>query len=250
VLFSDKEVRSNMTAEVNGSWSTSFAVPPSTRGGHIVKVQGNTTASSDIPDMVFTVGPAVSINPTSGAVEDNIKVSGSGFANNETAIEVTFDGKIIERNLLADDNGSWSVETKVPACGSGPHNVAGYGRITPATDITPAIFTTQAVLTVVPKSGSVKDELRVTGSGFNAGKDYSISWDGTAVASGSVNESGSFQSIFKAPGGKSGSLTVTATDTKGSTASTTFMMESTSPILLRYPRPRTARQSASWAIPR
>jgi len=229
VLFSDKEVRSNMTSEVNGSWSTSFAVPPSTRGGHVVKVQGNTTASSDIPDMIFTVAPAVTISPTSGAVEDSIKVSGSGFANNETAIEVTFDGKILERNLLADDNGSWSVNTKVPACGSGPHSVAASGRITPATDITPATFTTQAVLTIVPKSGNVKDELRVTGSGFNAGKDYSISWEGTSVASGAVNESGSFQSIFKAPGGKSGSLTITATDIKGSTASTTFNMESAAP---------------------
>ena len=229
VLFSDKEVRSNMTSEVNGSWSTSFAVPPSTRGGHVVKVQGNTTASSDIPDMIFTVAPAVIISPTSGAVEDSIKVSGSGFANNETAIEVTFDGKILERNLLADDNGGWSVNTKVPACGSGPHSVAASGRITPATDITPATFTTQAVLTIVPKSGNVKDELRVTGSGFNAGKDYSISWDGTSVASGAVNESGSFQSIFKAPGGKSGSLTITATDIKGSTASTTFNMESAAP---------------------
>ena len=229
VLFSDKEVRSNMTAEVNGSWSTSFAVPPSTRGGHIVKVQGNTTASGDIPDLIFTIAPAVTVTPTSGAVEDSIKVSGSGFANNETAIEVTFDGKTIERNLLADDNGSWSVETRVPPCSSGPHNVAGYGRITPATDITPAVFSTEAVLTVVPKSGNVKDELRVTGSGFSASKDYSILWDGAAVASGSVNESGSFQSIFKAPGGKSGSLTITATDTKGSTASTTFMMESNAP---------------------
>jgi hypothetical protein len=229
VLFSDKEVRSNMTAEVNGSWSTSFTVPPSTRGGHVVKIQGNTTAASDLTDMVYTVGPGITIDPTSGAVEDNLKVSGSGFANNETAIEVTFDGKTIERNLLADDNGSWSVQTKVPACGSGPHNVAAYGRITPATEITPVVFTTQAVLTIVPKTGNVKDELRVTGSGFNAGKDYSIMWDGASVASGSVNESGSFQSIFKAPGGKSGSLTITATDTKGSTASTTFIMESNAP---------------------
>ena len=229
VLYSDKEVRSNLTAEVNGSWSTSFAVPPSTRGSHIVKVLGNTTASGDVPDMIFTVAPAVTISPAGGAVEDSIKISGSGFANNETSVEVTFDGKVIERNILADDNGSWSVETKVPPCGSGPHTVAASGRITPSTDITPATFTTQAVLTVVPKNGNVKDELRITGSGFNAGKDYSISWEGTSVASGSVNESGSFQAMFKAPGGKSGSLTITATDTRGATASTTFTMESTAP---------------------
>ncbi|MCX5997191.1 MAG: hypothetical protein NTV42_06200 [Chloroflexi bacterium] len=36
VLYSGKEVRSGITAEVSGSWSTSFSVPPSTRGSHIV----------------------------------------------------------------------------------------------------------------------------------------------------------------------------------------------------------------------
>ena len=238
VLYSGKEVRSSITSEVNGTWSTSFAVPPSTRGSHIVNVQGNTTASKDVPDMIFTVAPAVTISPTGGAVEDSIKVSGSGFANNETTIEVTFDGKSLERNILADDSGNWTVDTKVPPCGSGPHTVTASGRITPSADVTPATFTTQAVLTAVPRSGNVKDELRVTGSGFNAGKDFSISFDSNPVASGSVNESGSFQSMFKAPGGKSGSLTITATDTKGATASTTFAMETTAPETPKIASPK------------
>jgi hypothetical protein len=238
VLYAGKEVRSSITSEVNGAWSTSFSVPPSTRGSHIVNVQGNTTASKDIPDMIFTVAPAVAISPNSGAVEDSIKVSGSGFANNETSIEVTFDGKSLERNILADDSGNWSVNTKVPPCGSGPHTVTASGRMTPSADITPAIFTTQSVLTVVPRSGNVKDELRVTGSGFNAGKDFSISFEGNPIASGSVNESGSFQAIFKAPGGKSGSLNIVATDTKGSTAATTFAMETTAPETPKIASPK------------
>ena len=238
VLYSGKEVRSAITAEVSGAWSTSFSVPPSTRGSHIINVLGNTTASKDIPDMIFTVAPAVSINPVSGAVEDSIKINGSGFANNETSIEVTFDGKTLERNILADDTGNWTVNSKVPPCSSGPHTVSATGRITPATDITPAAFTTQSVLTVVPRSGNVKDEVRVTGSGFNAGKDFSVSFDNNPVASGSVNESGSFQVIFKAPGGKSGSLTITATDTKGTTASTSFTMETTPPEVPKIASPK------------
>lgn len=238
VLYSSKEVRSAITAEVSGSWSTSFAVPPSTRGSHIVNVLGNTTAAKDIPDMIFTVAPAVAINPVSGAVEDSIKISGSGFANNETSIEVTFDGKPLERNILADDTGNWSVNSKVPASGSGAHTVSATGRITPAADITPATFTTQAVLTVVPRSGNVKDELRITGSGFNAGKDFSVSFDNNPVASGSVNESGTFQVIFKAPGGKSGPLSITATDTKGTVASTSFTMETTPPEVPKISSPK------------
>jgi hypothetical protein len=126
----------------------------------------------------------------------------------------------------------------VPASGSGPHTIMASGRVTPSADIAPAIFTTQAVLSAVPRSGNVKDELRVTGSGFNAAKDYSISFDGNPIASGSVNESGSFLAIFKAPGGKSGSLTITATDTKGATASTTFDMEATAPETPKVASPK------------
>jgi predicted phage tail protein len=58
------------------------------------------------------------------------------------------------------------------------------------------------------------------------------------VASGSVNESGSFQSIFKAPGGKSGSLPIVATDTKGSTASTTYAMETSAPEVPKIASPK------------
>jgi hypothetical protein len=238
VLYSGKEVRSGITAEVNGSWSTSFTVPASTRGSHVINVLGNTTASKDIPDMIFTVSPAVAVSPNSGAVEDVIKVTGSGFANNEPSIEATFDGKTLERNITADDAGNWAVTTKVPPCSSGPHTISAIGRITPSTDITTATFTTQAVVTVVPKSGSVKDELRVTGSGFNAGKDFSITYDNNPVASGSVNDSGSLQAIFKAPGGKSGALVIAVTDTRGTSASTTFNMETSAPEVPRIASPK------------
>jgi hypothetical protein len=99
-------------------------------------------------------------------------------------------------------------------------------------------FTTQSVLTVVPKTGNVGDELRVTGTGFNAGKDFSVAYGSNSVANGSVNESGTFQSIFKAPAGSSGSILITATDTKGSSATATFTMETTPPEVPQVSSPR------------
>jgi hypothetical protein len=238
VLYSGKEVRSGITAEVSGAWSTSFAVPSSTRGSHIVNVQGNTTASKDIPDMIFTVAPAVTVSPNSGSVEDAIKISGNGFANNENSIEVTFDGKTLERSIVADDSGFWTVSSKVPSSSSGAHTLGASGRITPATDVATTTFTIQSVLTVVPKGGNVGDELRVSGSGFNAGKDFSVTWDNKPVASGTVNESGAFQTIFKAPGGKSGPIAVAATDTRSASASTTFNMETTPPEVPQISSPK------------
>lgn len=238
VLYSQSEVRSGITAEVSGAWSTSFAVPASIRGSHVVNVMGNNTASKDIPDMVFTVAPAVAVTPNSGSVEDSITITGNGFANNENSIEITFDGKSIERNIIADDTGSWSASAKVPSDSGGPHIIGAFGRITPATDVTVTKFNIQSVLTVVPRSGNVNDELRVTGSGFNASKDYSIAWNDSPIASGTVNESGTFQSIFKAPGGKSGVINIVATDTRGATAASTFTMETTPPAVPQISSPK------------
>jgi hypothetical protein len=238
VLYSGKEVRTGITADASGAWTTSFTIPNSTKGSHVIDVQGTTTAANEVTDIVFTVSPTVSVTPTSGSVEDEIVVSGSGFANNETTIEVTFDGKTIMRNITADDNGFWTATSKVPAVSSGTHVVGAFGRITPTSDVSTVSFTTQSVLTIVPKNGNVGDELRVTGTGFNAGKDYSITYGSNSIASGSVNDSGTFQSIFKAPGGGSGSITVTATDTKGSTATTTFNMETTPPAVPEISSPR------------
>ncbi|MDD5312150.1 MAG: hypothetical protein PHO26_03810 [Dehalococcoidia bacterium] len=229
ITYSGKEVRSGLIAEVNGSWSTSFAVPSSTRGTHVVNALGNTTAATDIGDMVFTVAPAVNISPNTGYVEDTIKINGSGYANNETGIEVTLDGKVIERSVIADDSGFWSTTLKIPACANGPHTITAVGKITPASEITPSIFTTQSQVISVPKSGNVKDLIRITGSGFSSYKDFSISFDTISVATGTTTESGDFTSSFPAPGGKSGAVTITATDMKNVTASTTFNMEATAP---------------------
>ena len=238
VLYSDKEVRSAITAETTGSWSTSFSVPSSTKGSHIISFLGSTTPSSDISDKTFTVSPALVISPAAGSVEDEIKISGSGFANNESSIEVTFDGKSLERNILADDNGYWILSSKIPAASGGAHAIGASGRITSASDVTPATFTIQSILSVLPKNGSVKDEIRVTGSGFTASKDFSLTWDNNPISSGTINESGTFQAIFKAPPGKSGSINITATDSKDVTATTTFNMETTPPDVPQISAPK------------
>ncbi len=199
VLYSDKEVRSGIMADTAGSWNTSFSVPSSTKGSHAISIQGTTTSSADIADKTFTVASAIAVSPTAGSVDDAIQISGNGFANNESSIQVTFDGKTLESNLIADDNGFWNVTSKVPAGSGGTHSIGASGRITSASDVTPAVFTIQAILTVLPKNGNVNDELRLTGSGFTANKDFSVTWNNNAISSGTINDSGTFQTVFKAP---------------------------------------------------
>jgi hypothetical protein len=238
IQFSSKDVRTGLTAQIDGSWSTSFAVPSSNKGSHIVNIIGDNTTAKDVPNLIFTVSPAVSVSPGSGYAEDDITISGSGFANNETTVEVLFDGKQILRNLVADDTGYWSSPFKLPESVNGPHTLKADGRMTSSADVTPATITTLPQITVVPKTGFVKDELRVTGSGFSGSKDFSVSFGDAPAASGTTNDSGSFQTIFKVPGGKSGPMTITATDLKNVTASTIFTVDTTPPEVPQISSPR------------
>lgn len=238
VLYANKEIVTGIIADATGSWNTTFAIPNSTKGTHTINIYGATTPQSDITDLTFTVSPSISISPTTGLIDDSVKVSGSGFYNNETNIKVTFDGSEIASDITADDTGAWSTNIKIPTASNGAHTIAANGRLTTGSDVTSATFTIQTSLSILPKSGSVGDEIRITGSGFSNSKDYTVTFDNTAVANGVTLDTGTFQTIFKAPGGKSGSINIVATDSKGITATGTFNMETTSPDVPTNNSPR------------
>ena len=229
ILYSGKEIRSGITADANGSWSTTIAIPNSTKGTHPINISGSVTPQSDITDLIFTVLPSVTVTPSTGFIEDSVKVSGGGFGNNEAGITVTFDGKEIATDITADDTGAWSTTIKIPSASNGPHTITASGRLTSGSNAPSATFNIQTSLSIIPKTGNVGDEVRVTGTGFSTGKDFTITWDGTPVASGMTLDNGTLQTIFKAPSGKNGAVNIVATDAKGISASGTFTVETTPP---------------------
>lgn len=231
VLYSGKEVRSGLIADATGSWSTSFSVPNSTKGTHLVNIYGYTTPQKDITDLIYTVAPSLSISPDNGVVDDTIKVTGSGFFNNETGISVLFDDAQIQSGITADDTGFWTSTVKIPATSAGSHSIKANGRLTSASDVTAANFNIQTLLSIVPKTGNVGDEVRVTGSGFSSNKDFTLMFDNTIVTTGITLDTGIFQTTFKTPGGKSGTVNVVATDAKGVTSTAVYTMESTPPSI-------------------
>lgn len=229
VLYSGKEIRSGITADANGSWNATIAIPNSTKGLHTLNVYGGVTPQTDITDLNFTVTPSISLSPNTGVIDDMIKISGSGFYNNESSIAITFDGNQIASGISADDSGAWSANVKIPSASNGPHTIGASGRLTSSADVTTATFTIQTSLSILPKSGNVGEEIRVTGSGFSNSKDFTITYNGSPVASGVTLDSGTLQTTFKALGGKNGAINVVATDSKGVTATAVFTMESTPP---------------------
>jgi hypothetical protein len=239
VTYDGETIRTGIVANVNGSWNSSFKIPSSTKGSHIIDASGETTDDDDVDDLTFSVLPGISIVPISGYAGDEIDVTGTGFANNESSIKVTFGGKVVGDDIEADDEGNWSTSIIAPPATNGNHTVDAYGNTTVSADVLDSTFTIEPMITIKPREGSVGITIYIEGTGFSGKKDYTITYgDATVSSSLATDSDGSFSTSFQALDNMSGDIKIVATDSEGITASGVFGMETTAPPVPRIAAPK------------
>jgi len=238
VIYDDAVVKTNISADLNGSWQSSFSVPASSKGPHKVDARGATTTIDDVPDALFTVSPGIKVEQASGRLGDVINtgdtlfVNGVGFQENEGNVRVTFDGLQTVGSIAADAHGSWSTQFSVPAATKGEHVVDSFGDATRAEDVADYIVVVTPEAAINPANGSVGENTLLTGSGFGASQPLTITYDSKNVAgSATTDGKGSFSTSFKPPASGAGSHLVTVSDGTQAVASATFTIESTPPAV-------------------
>jgi hypothetical protein len=212
--FDGHNIGSPVTADANGSWTSSFNVPVSASGTHNVVASGPTTAASSITAILFTVGPNISENKTTGAIGVSVIATGSGFASGENGIVITFDGAQVNSPVIADTNGSWSSTFVVPASIGGIHNVSAKGAATTATFVSSLTFTILPSISLNKTSGAALSSITVNGTGFTADEqNIALTYDGIPVnTSATINAdtNGSWSATFTVPESTAGTHTITA----------------------------------------
>jgi hypothetical protein len=236
VIYDDLVVKTNISADLNGSWQSSFSIPASSKGTHKLDAKGANTSLDDVPDTVFTVSPGIKVEQASGRLGDIINtgdtlyVNGVGFQENETNIKVTFDDAQAVGGITADAHGSWSTQFTVPAATRGEHVVGAFGDATRADDVSQYIVVITPEVAINPVSGSVGENTLLTGSGFGANQALTITYDSKQVESSATTDGkGSFSTSFKPPSSSAGSHLITVSDSTQAVASTTFTIESIAP---------------------
>jgi hypothetical protein len=226
VTFDEEVVKKNIYADEDGSWSTVIVVPPLQSDRYIIDASGMSTRARDVPDVEFTVGAGVSVEPSLAYVGDTITVVGGGFAPEETGIKVTFDGQVVAANIPADIEGIWESSFVLPVSSFGSHTVGASGDITkPA--VTTTLDTKAKIEEISPVEGARGDSVSLTGSGFSANEELTVTVGGVA-ASGSMQtqSNGNVVISFHVPKGvATGKQTVKVTDEGGATDSVDFTVK-------------------------
>ena len=253
VTYDDLPTKTGISADLNGSWQTSFSVPTSITGIHGIAAYGAVTPGADVTEILFRVSPGMKLEMTTGYlggtihVSDKLWVTGVGFQANEVGISLTFDGNMVASGISADAKGSWSTQLEIPPCTRGEHIVDASGEATTASDIGDAVVVVSPAMQVTPMSGAVGDEVIINGTAFSDSQVVTISFDGDQVASGSATDSkGSFTASFRVPKCVSGDHTITVTDSATSVASVIFTVESTPPPIPQLISPESGASIGLW----
>ncbi len=212
----DNTQAATATADANGSFSASFAAPPSSGGNHNITASDGVNSASG----QFAIAASVTLSPKSGPTGSQVNISGSGFRAN-ASVTTRFDNGQVKASTT-DATGSFSDKFVVPDLDAGTYNVAASDGTNSAT----ISFAITSSMRLDPSTGNVGSPLTVTGTGFIG--TVTIKYDGTTVATAAADVNGAFTAAFNAPVSLHGNHTIVATD-GSTTLQRSFTMDSTPP---------------------
>jgi hypothetical protein len=237
-IYFDTTAVGTATASASGTFTgATFTVPESCQGSHTIK---GSDATGPSPNVTFTTSQKITLSPTSGAVGDEVTVSGTGFRATKP-ITITFDGDTVTTSpatVTTDDDGSFSNTTfTIPTAVNDIYELkASDGLYTNSFDFSVVAGVTISPITTQTSPGHVGETVTVSGTGFLADHLVTITYLSTpiTVATTTTDANGDFSTTFEVPASEGGAHTITATDDTN-TITSTFTMESTPPSTV-YPQ--------------
>jgi len=190
---------------IGGSITASFAIPECPKATYNVQVA---VIGQPVVTTTFTVIPNMELGESSAEVGAEVKINGTGFTAS-TGVTIYFDNGEVATTQTNSLGSFTDAPFIVPESTRASHTIKAKDASN-YYDI--ASFTTLQSIAISPTSGTVGDEITVSGTGFGASKAITISFSGTSVATTQSSTTGSFTDSFTVPSVGSGTYEVSASD--------------------------------------
>ena len=220
-IYFDSKILGTLTASTTGEFSYSFNTPDSTAGKHVI------TASNDkdnVDEVEYEVLPRITLDPATGAVGSILKVSGNGFAS-KSDVSVFFQSEEVAYAKTNESGTFQPASFNVPKAVPGTYDVVVKDK---KGNTAKYEFDIIAGASIDQTMASVGSELTISGTGFGAGGEIAMEYDGTAVATITADSDGAFEVIFKVPADQYGQHVIIVSDGVN-TSQIVFEIESEAP---------------------
>ncbi len=157
VTFDGSVAKSNITANSEGCWTTSMAIPASTGGNHSIDAYSTSTTATDVADAKLNVLSKMVIEPAEGYVGCDVMITGTGFGADKE-LTIKYDDIAVATDVFSDNKGNFQANFEAPKSLGGKHNI-----VTSDADGTSVsgVFTMETTPPSLPEIVSPKDGNRV-----------------------------------------------------------------------------------------
>lgn len=209
-IYFDSNVVAMPVTDNNGVFSTTFKVPEVPQGKHTMYASDQQYST---PNLDFTVTPTLTVSPTTTSVGSTITASGTGFTASST-ISFSLDGVGTNTVATANNLGSFSdAQITIPVIAAGSHTLKATDNS--GNSDTVAITTSQS-LTINPDTGPSGTSITITGGGFSANKNITVTYNGASITTTpstvTSNATGNFTATIAAPEGPAKTYSVSVSD--------------------------------------
>ena len=239
-IYYDNTILSTMTASPSGEFSYSFDVPDSTTGAHDIIAEN---AEDNFSDAEFEVLPQITLNSEAGAVGSILTVSGTGFAS-KSDISVFFQSEEVAF-AKTDESGTFGTTSfNVPSVSPDTYDITVKDE---KRNTAKYEFTITAGISVDQTTANVGSDLTISGTGFEAGGEIYVEYDGVAVATIATDNDGAFQVVLKVPASPHGEHVISVSDGVN-TRQLVFEIESDAPPVpaLVSPDDKSVAEAATY----
>jgi subtilisin family serine protease len=216
----DNTTVNTTTTNAKGSAFAFFIVPASTAGTHTITATGQASGAS--ASTSFTIGPALSLIPSTGTVGSSVKATAKGFSAGNVLV-VTFDGANVGQATV-DGSGNAVVTFNVPEKAKGVWAVKAAS--TQSVETATVNHTVRERLVASTSYGPFGTSVTLTMTGYGAGETIDVQWfEGatpTTIATTTASANGSASVTFAVPEASAGVHKVSANGTSSGAQSTAY----------------------------
>jgi len=213
IFFTGVEIDSSpLLVSDTGRFTTYFLVPENAMPG-IAQVMVRTMLGGEVVAAFTILGAEVELSPDDGPVGTTVTINGSGFFADRLVTFYYYNGTQVELGTkTADPRGECSYSFAIPESTAGNHRVVAQDAWGNWAD---ANFRVIPSVTIEPVSGSIGDEVIVTGTGFGNQSRVTIYFNDDRVTTSKTDKYGSLEVSFDAPVMEAGTYDVEVEDRDG-----------------------------------
>ena len=163
VSLGDITLASQVSADANGSWSATFAVPELAWDKYTITVSGPQTPSDGIEHQVLVITPNIELSVASGPTGTAINVTGRGFEGNAKGLGVEYGGVSVASEISTDAWGRFIATFEAPLLAAGNHPVTITNS---AASAPPSDFRIVPSIEIYASHGPPSTTVTVKGTGF------------------------------------------------------------------------------------